>query len=184
MTQRLTLVRHGESTWNSARRVQGQNDDAVLTDHGRAQAEVAARGLPTDLDAAVSSDLRRTVETAAVLLAHRALPLRLDAGFRERHYGVLEEGPLEAVTPELMGVRDGVVVDPTAHPDGGESLDDFFGRVSEAVERVRSTGAAHTLVVTHGGTVRMIRAYCAGLALPGLAWDPVGNATVWTVALP
>jgi len=184
VSQRLTLVRHGESTWNSARRVQGQNDEAVLSDLGREQAGRAAQQLPDDLDAAVASDLRRTVETAAVLLAGRSLALRLDEGFRERHYGVLEEGPLDAVTPELMGVRDGVVVDPFAHPEGGESLDVFLRRVGEAVERVRASGAEHTLVVTHGGTVRMIRAYCAGLSLPGLTWDPVGNATVWTVELP
>jgi broad specificity phosphatase PhoE len=183
VTQRLIVVRHGESTWNSARRVQGQNDEAVLTEKGRAQAQAAAAQLPGDLDAAVTSDLRRTRETAALLLAGRPLDLRVDPGFRERHYGVLEEGPLEAVTPELMGVRDGVVVDPFAHPEGGESLDDFLRRVGEALERVRASGASSTLVVTHGGTVRMIRAYCAGLSLVGLNWDPVGNATVWTLDL-
>lgn len=181
---RLTLVRHGESTWNSSRRVQGQNDESVLTEHGREQILRAAEMLPADLEVAVSSDLRRTRESASILLVGFSIPLTLDPGFRERHYGVLEEGPLEAVTPELVGVRDGVVVDSGAHPEGGESLADFFARVAESLERIASMGARHSLIVTHGGTIRMIRAYCEGADLKGLAWDPVPNASVWTVDLP
>ncbi len=181
---RLTLVRHGESTWNSSRRVQGQNDEAVLTAQGREQIRIAALSLPVDLDMAVTSDLQRTRESAAILLENHPIPLSVDAGFRERHYGILEEGPLEAVTPELMGVHDGHVVDPGAHPQGGESLTEFFDRVVAAVERVAETGSQHTLVVTHGGTIRMIRAYCEGSPLAGLTWDPVPNASVWTVELP
>ena len=38
-SKRIVLVRHGQSTWNAAGRIQGSTDFAELTDKGRAQAE-------------------------------------------------------------------------------------------------------------------------------------------------
>ena len=35
----VTLVRHGQSTWNEEGRIQGSSDKAVLTAKGEAQAE-------------------------------------------------------------------------------------------------------------------------------------------------
>jgi hypothetical protein len=37
----ITLVRHGQSTWNEAGRMQGSSDESVLTPRGRAQAAAA-----------------------------------------------------------------------------------------------------------------------------------------------
>ena len=67
---RLLLVRHGESTWNAARRWQGWADPP-LSDLGRRQAvEAAARLADLDLgDRVVASDLRRAIETAELLAA-------------------------------------------------------------------------------------------------------------------
>jgi broad specificity phosphatase PhoE len=39
-------------------------------------------------------------------------------------------------------------------------------------------------VVTHGGTIRAIRAYCAGVPMQEMAWDPVANGSVWRVGDP
>ncbi len=45
---RLWLVRHGQSEWNLARRIQGQSPrPAVSTPTGREQAAHAARSWPT-----------------------------------------------------------------------------------------------------------------------------------------
>src|SRR5260370_31707840 len=60
---RLLLVRHGESTWNAERRIQGQLDPP-LSDRGVAQAqEVAERFAGHRLEALYSSDLRRAWQT-------------------------------------------------------------------------------------------------------------------------
>ncbi|AIJ22146.1 conserved protein, phosphoglycerate mutase family protein [Amycolatopsis methanolica 239] len=71
------LVRHGQSAWNVAGRVQGQSPRAgSLTAAGRAQAaalDVAGTVL-------VSSDLPRARETAEIIAARLGLPVLVDAG--------------------------------------------------------------------------------------------------------
>ena len=41
--KRVTLVRHGQSTWNEEGRIQGSSDLSVLTAKGEAQAETLVR---------------------------------------------------------------------------------------------------------------------------------------------
>ena len=63
------IVRHGETDWNVAGRLQGWRD-SPLTATGRAQAAaVAARLAGEPIDALVASDLGRTQATA-----HRSPP--------------------------------------------------------------------------------------------------------------
>ena len=85
----VTLVRHGESTWNAERRIQGSSNRSELTAKGRLQA-AAARGVLccAELDACFCSPLRRAEQTAAVVWLG-APPTRLDS-LREVDLGRLE----------------------------------------------------------------------------------------------
>ncbi|MBE9029505.1 histidine phosphatase family protein [filamentous cyanobacterium LEGE 11480] len=71
MTTRVIIVRHGESTYNVQRRVQGHLDDqSVLTDKGIAMAtQVGAALKGIQFDAAYSSPLKRAFQTAEQILA-------------------------------------------------------------------------------------------------------------------
>ena len=63
--RRLVLLRHGQTAWNAARRVQGQLD-AELDDTGHRQAAAVASVLAALAPAALwSSDSVRARETAA-----------------------------------------------------------------------------------------------------------------------
>lgn len=179
----LVLVRHGESTWNEMKVVQGQTEGARLTDLGRTQALDAARSLVGQrFDALYSSDLGRATETAAVFAEFLGLPVTTTEALRERCFGVREGRSTTELTSPVTGIDDGVVVDPTARPQGGESLDDLHSRVGALVEQLRDEDEpGRVLLVTHGGTIRALRAYCAGRSMDGLEWDVVGNASVWTV---
>ena len=72
----LLLVRHGETDWNAARRIQGSSD-IPLNDTGRAQARGTATGLAERMAVlyggvrpiVVSSDLSRAHETAQIIAA-------------------------------------------------------------------------------------------------------------------
>ncbi len=60
MTTRVIIVRHGQSSYNSQRRIQGRCDESVLTEKGRADARTLATALKNlKFDAIYSSPLQR-----------------------------------------------------------------------------------------------------------------------------
>jgi probable phosphoglycerate mutase len=181
----LWLVRHGESTANARGIVQGHDDRPDLTLRGRLQAQRLVGILRhRSVDAVYSSDLRRALRTANVLSNALGLPVQTERTLRERGFGVLEGGPLSALRPEFTGIRHGRVEDVHARPLGGESLDDLYRRAGKFVGwlLLREVGR-NVVLVTHGGTVRAIRAYCAGRTVDELAWDRVPNGSVWRIRI-
>ncbi len=182
----LTVVRHGESNWNATRRTQGQDDRARLSTLGREQAAALAESLdPHGFDLVVTSDLSRARDTATIIAEGLALAVEVEPLLRERSFGVLEGGPLSEVTGDLSGIVDGVVVDPDARPREGESFRDVAARAEGFVEEAATRWSSRRLlVVTHGGMVRALRALSEGRPLEGLAWDPVGNCSVWALTIP
>lgn len=181
-TGSITLVRHGESTWNERGLIQGQNDRAQLTETGRRQAREVAQSLTTmGIDQIIASDLARTRETAALIGDVLELTPLFDPLLRERCFGVLEGQPSEMLTSSGgSGVVDGVYVDPDARPDGGESFRDVVTRVGVFFEAAKDfLGGSRLLVVTHGGTIRAFHAYVEGRALEGLPALQVANCSLW-----
>jgi probable phosphoglycerate mutase len=179
----ITLVRHGETEWNALQIIQGQDDTARLNEKGREQARVAGASLRDEgFEHVVASDLARAQETAAIIASILKLDVSLDPLLRERSFGVFEKGPISALASDATGILDHVLVNPDARPAGGESFRDmvvradlFFDRVANEWSRTR------LLVVTHGGTIRALRASAAKTNLEGMVWDRVGNCSVWTI---
>ncbi len=70
MPTRVILVRHGESSYNVERRVQGYLDESTLTETGKTMAQqvgMALRDLPIDMT--YTSPLQRAKDTANIILA-------------------------------------------------------------------------------------------------------------------
>ncbi|XBH91016.1 hypothetical protein VPH35_082520 [Triticum aestivum] len=87
----VVVVRHGETSWNASRTIQGQMDPE-LNETGRRQALVVARRLSREAKPAAvySSDLKRAAETAqTIATACGVSSLVLDPALRERHMGDL-----------------------------------------------------------------------------------------------
>jgi hypothetical protein len=55
--RRVTLVRHGQSTWNEEGRIQGSSDFSVLTNKGEGQAEVTRKMLQVRVSTGTSTAL-------------------------------------------------------------------------------------------------------------------------------
>jgi broad specificity phosphatase PhoE len=184
--QPLVLVRHGESTWNELRLVQGQNDEARLTDRGRQQAAEAARALRSRVfDLIVSSDVRRATETAAVLAEALDLAVETDSRLRERDFGIAEGRPLSDLSPAVIGIDDGVVTDDDACPERGETLRVFRDRAERFLEfRQVRWPDERLLVVTHGGTMRALRSCYRRTPFQGTTWDAVDNCSIMTLRAP
>src|SRR4051795_13247244 len=134
----LLLVRHGESEWNAAGRMQGQTAHVPLTELGHRQAAQAAADLAAlgaqgrGAGALFSSDLRRALQTAEHCAAATGLPIRTTPALREQGYGVLEGRP----SRELWDVVDWT--DPHWAADGGESLAQLHQRVGAFLDGLRA----------------------------------------------
>lgn len=185
----LWLVRHGESRWNQAGLVQGQADAPGLTDLGVRQALAAASRVREAVGATarvelVSSDLRRALETAAIIGSCLEAEVRVDPGLRERSLGAAEGRPAAEVA-EHLGVAGGQVVDPDVAPPGGESVRDVVARVAGVLGRLPATRpATDTAVVTHGGVMRVAMALAAGERPDAMAWRVVPNGSIVAYDVP
>ncbi|MFN3927386.1 MAG: histidine phosphatase family protein [Pseudanabaenaceae cyanobacterium] len=75
---RVILIRHGESTFNVAQRVQGRGattNESVLTDLGKQQAELTGKALASlHFTGALVSPLERAQQTARAILSHQTHP--------------------------------------------------------------------------------------------------------------
>ncbi|MCK0168200.1 histidine phosphatase family protein [Jannaschia sp. S6380] len=156
---RLLLVRHGQSEWNAARRLQGQADIA-LSRLGAAQAD-ALRPVIAEIAPCrtVSSDLERVHETARRI---GATAPRLTRDLREIDVGDWTGRAIDDIRAEdedaYQGWRAG-----TAAPPGGENWTAFVDRVSGVIERERRVPCRNLLVVCHGGVIRAILQRYLGL---------------------
>ncbi len=72
MTTRVIIVRHGQSTYNAQKIIQGRCDKSVLTDQGIADAQKVGQALSEiKIDAFYCSPLQRAKQTAEII--HRSL---------------------------------------------------------------------------------------------------------------
>lgn len=105
MRTKIWLVRHGETDWNVAGRIQGQTD-TPLSATGRRQARLLAEHLRgAGLTAIYSSDLQRASDTAGVVAQAVGLEPVARPDLRERAYGRWEGLTLEeakAQWPDLV----------------------------------------------------------------------------------
>jgi probable phosphoglycerate mutase len=154
VTVRYSFLRHGESTANAGGWLAGHTD-APLTDAGRAQARAAADPLNDVPFARVwVSDLVRATGTFALARPDWNGPLTVDAGLRERTLG-----DWDGASRETLDAVDAwsVLVTWDGRPPGGESHADLARRILDTLTRLeRTQGSADTLVVCHGGVMRVV----------------------------
>ena len=177
---RILLVRHGQTAWNVATRIQGHTD-IPLDEHGRWQAERLAEALAHEPLAAVySSDLERARATAEPVARRAALPVQHDLGLRERGFGAFEGvtfAEIEQRWPE--GAMRWRKRDEHFAPEGGETLRAFFERTVAAVQRLASAHAGQQiLLVAHGGVLDCIHRAALGLSLQAPRSWQLGNAAI------
>jgi probable phosphoglycerate mutase len=145
-TIEIWLVRHGETTYNAARRIAGWCDPP-LTDLGRKQAAAVGPKLEgADFESVWSSDLQRAVETSRLAWGE-AVP---DPRIRECNFGVYEGLPFDEVDAAdasvFMGFRD-------FNMPEGDSHESFLTRIEGFVNEL--VPGRHLLFV-HGGVIRIL----------------------------
>ena len=175
--KQLLFVRHGQSQGNAMRRLQGQAN-SPLSETGQAQAEMLVPMIrQLEPDRAVSSDLARARDTAAIL-GHAGAAL--DPGWREIDVGDWSDRPIAEITAaDPQAYRDWRAG--THTPPGGESWPHFRDRIQAALERLIDGEGRRPLIVCHGG---VIRAACEILlGLPPSRILPVAPASLSAIAV-
>ena len=161
------LVRHGQTDWNRAGKIQGTTD-IPLNETGRQQAEQLAAvlkersGYPagTRIDAVYTSPLARAFQTAEILAKEGKLPLRRLTGLRERDFGCWEGKSwqqVEAEYPDEFHLwREQPMV---GIPPGGESRKSCEARSERAIRQILEETAGDAVIVAHGGILVFLMNY-------------------------
>ncbi len=177
---RVIALRHGETAWNVATRIQGQLDIG-LNATGREQARRLAAALATEgLDAVYASDLARARDTGGAVARAAGLALQTDAGLRERAFGVFEGltfAEIEAAYPDqALRWRQR---DPAFGPAGGETLVAFYQRAVDAVAALAARHRGeHIAIVAHGGVLDALYRAATRASLNAPRSWLVGNASI------
>jgi broad specificity phosphatase PhoE len=154
--RRVVLLRHGRTEWNASGRFQGQLD-SPLDPTGRAQAAAAGAALlPMQADALVSSDLKRTLDTAQVVAEACGLEVAVDERLREIHLGAwqgLTRAEARSSYPQEYARWQ---AGEDARRGGGETYAEVGVRARACVDDwlERLGEGSLLLTVTHGGTAR------------------------------
>lgn len=169
MTRRLLMVRHGQTTYNATRRMQGQLDTS-LSERGKAQAYESAQVLRrAGVGLIVSSDLSRAHDTACIIAEELNLPVRTDARLRETGLGQWQGMRVADVDEQFPGARAIWRHDATWAPPGGESRVEVAARarpvIDELMVEYEGWDDAAVLVVAHGGTISALTSSLLGLEI-------------------
>jgi probable phosphoglycerate mutase len=162
----LYVVRHGQTVTNTKAGIMGQND-SPMTPKGKDQVRFNSRILKREAgkDAKmldfVSSPLHRACQAMEILLEELgtdSYAYRTDRRLMETDFGLHSDWTWEKMNADAHGKA--YLTDPWNYvrPDG-EALSDVYERVGKFL----STLTRDSVILTHNGVVRMIRAHYLGL---------------------
>ncbi|WP_070119554.1 histidine phosphatase family protein [Bacillus marinisedimentorum] len=169
----LYITRHGETVWNTEKRMQGWRD-SELTENGIRNAVLLGdrlRDIP--FDAIYSSPSTRTRSTADLIKAEKDIPVIFDENLKEINLGKWEGKTVSFIekhysdqfhcfwnTPHLYTAQT------------GENFGDLKNRVLEFLTSLRENHSSGTvLIVTHSVVIKTMLSHFKNEPLEKL-WDP------------
>ena len=174
----IHLIRHGETNWNRARRVQGQSE-SQLTDLGIQQArDLGQRIAHLEFDTIYCSSSQRTRQTAEHAFPASTVEINFLDELRE-----IFLGPWEGQLYEELAVSD-----PESHRhfweqphlfqvNGAESFFELQQRAIDAVEGIKTThqtkpmSSRKVAIVSHGALIKSYLCHVEGRSMEQL-WEP------------
>jgi len=167
----LILVRHGESEWNRAGRIQGQVN-SPLTDFGINQAKAIRdylSGILLNQELEIyTSPLDRAIQTAEIIakgIDHPSSKIIIEERLNDFNLGEISGtfgwDKVAEIFPEQAQLR---LQDPMRfHPSGGESGAEFEARLRSLLEDLKDAGTLK-LMVSHGIVNKFIRGILKNLS--------------------
>ena len=180
---RLILIRHGESTWNRERRIQGQLDPP-LSEQGTEQARrVAHRLARLKVEALYTSDLMRASQTAAPIAAVVGMEPQPVRDLREIFLGDWEGLRTDELATKFPDAWDAWTREPSWDVvPGGEGASAFEARVETALHDLFERHPhGDAIVVTHGGVIQIALHHVVGRSSHGIFAFRISNGSVSVV---
>lgn len=147
----LYITRHGETLWNSEKKLQGWKD-SELTEKGKRNARLLGERLKDiEFSAVYSSPSQRTLATTELILVEKKIAILQDENLREINMGTWEgqtHTSLQETYPEAY-----LAFWKTPHlysSESGESFEQLGRRVAAFLKRLKNEHTSgNVLVVTH-----------------------------------
>ena len=163
----IILIRHGETEWNSQKRMQGHSN-SDLSEVGRGQIQALGELMKNvSFDHIYSSDSLRTRQTAEAITQYSGHTLQFDQRIREKNLGVFEgltSTEAKERHPEVYRLFKTAGANYVI--DEGESTQQLLERALEFSEEIRLRHPQERVVmVTHGGVVRVLMKHALGLSI-------------------
>jgi broad specificity phosphatase PhoE len=171
----IHLVRHGESTWNAVRRVQGNHEGVGLSELGRQQAALLGKRLRgMEFSSVFCSSTERARETALIALGGDRRITFMD-DLREISFGEWEGLLVSELQERYPGKLERWFRAPSkVEIEGAEPFGEFHERASRTVDGIIDSTEGDILIVSHGGII------CAWLThVLGMSPDDI-----WSFSLP
>lgn len=177
---RTYIARHGETVFNAARRMQGDQLDTPLTRAGFAQADAMGASLANRLGpnpplALWSSPSGRALQTLAIIAEH--IGADWHGATRDVRLQEIDVGEWAGRTYAEIMADQGDIMDPhvalfSKRPPGGEWYDDIAARLQRWIDDTAHVDGDR-LVIMHGMSSRVLRGMMLGLPI-----DPLWRAPI------
>lgn len=173
------LIRHAQAEGNLYRRCQGWHD-GMLTIQGHRQVEaLSKRFLNVPVDAVYSSDLTRTMTTAAAIYQPHSLSLQIDQDLREIGGGCWEDHTWgEILHRDRNSLRSFLQCSPEWQVDGSETFPGVRERLTDTLSAIASAHPDQTVaVVSHGSAIRAALSFWLGMPVEDMGSLSLGDNT-------
>lgn len=184
VAREVIFVRHGQTEWNVAGRLQGRGD-SPLTELGRHQARAHAGWLMgLGPDRILASPLGRAQATAKILADALGLAVEIEPRLEERCMGRFEGWTLDEVGAAAPDEASARIRDPWRYrAPGGENYDDMLERVEPLLDELSAQESGRVVLVSHGTLVRPLLGRLLGLEQEAILRLRQPNAVAYQVKL-
>jgi broad specificity phosphatase PhoE len=182
---KIILVRHGETEWNKAHRIQGGTSDVPLNEVGINQARKLAERLKDEkIEAIYSSPLHRALDTAREVARYHGLEVNSLLALREIDAGSLEGFPAANLKLRFDEyICQGNYVQADIPYPLGEYICDVQKRSWVAIQDIARQHQGTVVIVTHYFVIMTLVCQILGLPLAQIVHLRLGQGTVTAFTL-
>ena len=155
---KIYLVRHGETSWNKEKRVQG-SADIPLNENGILLAEITSeemKDIPVEM--IYTSPLIRARKTAEIMRRNRDIPVRIDDRLQEMGFGKYEGTFIKEASEQEGNVLHNFVKHPEKYEArDGENFSQVIARARSFIDEVLvpiEKMYSNIMIASHGASIR------------------------------